>query len=298
MHANVNFNILGNVASNPINEIFYENRGRPVTLDGNGGNFAVGDNERVKLYNAEYEWNNKAADVRGFYRTGHYHWGYEGDFFGLYPEANYGPNLDIYQGEISGMEVDAKGKLEGLKLAFGPQLWWGANPAILAKYSRNIEHVDVTAVYHEDIDEQGQTVSSIAIPQPKTRRATLSLEREIGKFGFQVGGIWGGQPLNGREFQMVEGSPGSYTTYVDKINSDDNWGAKGKVTYQSGPFNWYAQGGVTGLVARGGWDQTLTYTGWKLKDVGTGNLNNFLTGLTYQTGDFQIAPKLLMAKNR
>jgi len=296
MRAEVNFNILGNVASNPINEIFYENRGRPVTLDGSGGNFAVADNERIKLYNAEYEWNSKAADVRGFYRTGHYHWGYEGDFFGLYPEANYGPNLDIYQGEISGVEVDAKGKLEGLKLAFGPQLWWGANPAILAKYSRNIEHFDVTAVFHEDIDEQGQTVSSIAIPQPKTRRATLSLEREIGKFGFQLGGIWGGQPLNGREFQMVEGSPGNYITYVDKINSDDNWGAKGKVTYQSGPFNWYAQGGVTGLVARGGWDQTLTYTGWKLKDVGTGNLNNFLSGLTYQTGDFQIAPNFLWQK--
>jgi len=47
--------------------------------------------------------------LRGFYRTGHYHWGYEGDIFGLYPEANYGPNLDIYGGIISGIEVDAKG---------------------------------------------------------------------------------------------------------------------------------------------------------------------------------------------
>jgi hypothetical protein len=29
--ANVSFNVLGNVATNPINEIFYENRGRPQT---------------------------------------------------------------------------------------------------------------------------------------------------------------------------------------------------------------------------------------------------------------------------
>ena len=43
--------------------------------------------------------------MRGFYRTGHYHWGYEGDLFGLYPEANYGPNLDIYNGEILGMTL-------------------------------------------------------------------------------------------------------------------------------------------------------------------------------------------------
>ena len=74
--------------------------------------------------------------MRGFYRTGHYHWGYEGDFFGLYPEANYGPNLDIYNGEIIGFEFDGKKAFKGLKAAFGPQLWWGANPAVLVKYSR------------------------------------------------------------------------------------------------------------------------------------------------------------------
>jgi hypothetical protein len=32
MRANVNFNILGNVASNPIDEVFYENRGRSKTV--------------------------------------------------------------------------------------------------------------------------------------------------------------------------------------------------------------------------------------------------------------------------
>ena len=32
MTANVDFNVLGNVALNPIDEIFYENRGRPVTV--------------------------------------------------------------------------------------------------------------------------------------------------------------------------------------------------------------------------------------------------------------------------
>jgi hypothetical protein len=43
--------------------------------------------------------NAKDFDLRGFYRKGHYHWAYEGDFW-LYPEANYGPNLDIYNGQI------------------------------------------------------------------------------------------------------------------------------------------------------------------------------------------------------
>ncbi|MEL6987998.1 MAG: glycoside hydrolase family 2 TIM barrel-domain containing protein, partial [Bacteroidota bacterium] len=59
MRANVNFNILGNVATNPINEIFYENRGRPVEA-GNG--VTLTDPNRVQVYNAEFEWKSKHAD--------------------------------------------------------------------------------------------------------------------------------------------------------------------------------------------------------------------------------------------
>ena len=296
MRANINFNILGNVADNPIDEIFYENRGRPISVNTDDGNVAITDPERIKVYNAEFEWNAKDFDLRGFYRTGHYHWGYEGDIFGLYPEANYGPNLDIYQGEILGFEVDGKRALKGLKAAFGPQLWWGANPAVLLKYNRTIGHYDFSAIYHEDIDDVGEAVTSIAIPQPKTRRVTLSVERDFGNFGFQLGGIWGGQPLNGREFQVAEGESGNYIIYTDKINSDDNWGAKAKITYQNGAINWYGQGAVQGLVANGGADQTQTFTGWKLKDNGSGNKTNFLTGFTYTTGDFEIAPNFLWQK--
>jgi hypothetical protein len=296
MRANVNFNILGNVASNPIDEIFYENRGRPVSVNTDEGIVNFTDNERIKVYNAEFEWNAKEFDLRGFYRTGHYHWGYEGDLFGLYPESNYGPNLDLYQGEILGFEVDGKKALKGLKAAFGPQLWWGANPAILLKYNRTIGHYDFSAIYHEDIDDVGEAVTSIAIPQPKTRRVTLSVERDFGAFGFQLGTIWGGEPLNGREFQVAEGGPGNYIIYTDKVNSDDNWGAKAKFTYQKGLFNWYGQVAMQGLVANGGADQTQTFTGWKLKDSGSGNQTNFLTGFTYTIGNLQIAPNFLWQK--
>ncbi|MBT8303485.1 MAG: glycosidase, partial [Bacteroidia bacterium] len=93
MSASVNFNIIGNVASNPIDEIFYENTARPVEVSSPSGNITLSDVNRVKVYNAEFDWNAKDFHLKGFYRTGHYHWGYEGDFFGLYPEANYGPNL-------------------------------------------------------------------------------------------------------------------------------------------------------------------------------------------------------------
>ncbi|OEK08974.1 glycosidase [Flavivirga aquatica] len=296
MRANVNVNILGNVADNPIDEIFYENRGRIVSVNTDEGNLDLTNLNGVQVYNAEFEWNAKDFDLRGFYRTGHYHWGYEGDFFGLYPEANYGSNLDIYNGEVLGVEIDGKKSLKGLKAAFGPQLWWGANPAILLKYSRKIGKFDVTGIYHEDIDDAGEAISTFAVPIPKTRRVTLHAKRKYGNLGIEVGGIWAGEPLNGRVFQYAEGEPGSYTIFEDKIKSKDNWGGKAKITYSKGRFNWYAQSAVLGLVANGGADQTKTFTGWKLKDSGSGNQSNFLTGFTYSIGKFQIAPNFLWQK--
>ncbi|QJP34583.1 glycosidase [Nonlabens sp. Ci31] len=308
MRGEVNFNILGNVAQNPIDEIFYENRGRPQQVETPDGIVQLRDVNRVQVYNASYEWNAKDFDLRGFYRTGHYHWGYEGDFFGLYPETNYGPNLDIYGGETLGLEIDGKNEFAGLKAAFGPQLWWGANPTALLKYSRSIENFNITGIYHRDLqteiqlDENGvrildqNQVRSGIIPAFPMERATLVVERDLGQFGFTLGGIWGGSPLNGTSYQDVTGTEGNYTVFNDKVKSSDNWGGKAKVTYQGGKVNAYMQGGVMGLVANGGADPTQTFTGWKLKDNGSGNQSNFLAGMTYTMGDLQIAPNFLWQK--
>jgi hypothetical protein len=305
MRANVNFNIIGRVAENPIDEIFYENRARPTTVATDNGDVIQDDVNRVNVYNAELEWNAKNFDLRLFYRTGHYHWGYEGDFFGLYPEANYGANLDIYGGEILGIEIDGKGVAKGLKAAFGPQLWWGANPTALIKYSRKVGQWGFTGIYHRDLqteiqlDENGQRildpfqVRSGIIPAFPTERASLVIERDFGKFGFTFGGMWGGNPLNGSTYQDVTGTPGNYTVFQDVVKASDNWGGKAKITYQQGKINAYMQGGVMGLVANGGADATQTFTGWKLKDNGSGNQSNFLAGMTYTLGDFQIAPNFL-----
>lgn len=308
MRAEVNFNVVGNVAQNPINEIFYENRARPITVSSPEGDIVLPDNNRVAVYQAEFEWNAKEFDLKGFYRTGHYHWGYEGDFFGLYPEANYGPNLDIYNGEILGMEIDGKGPLKGLKAAVGPQLWWGANPTMLFKYKKHIGKFDVTGIYHRDFkteivfDENGRRVldanqvRSGVIPFWPTERATLAIEREFGKFGIMLGGIWAGSPLNGTSFQDVRGTPGNYVVFEDRIQASDNWGGKVKVTYEGGKFNWYGQAAAMGLIANGGADQTMTFTGWKLKDTGSGNVTSVFSGFTIAAGNFQIAPNFMWQK--
>lgn len=298
MTANVEFNILGNVALNPIDEIFYENRGRPTIVSGPNGDVTLSDNNRVQVYRASYKWDEKLFNLNGFYRTGHYHWGYEGDFFGLYPEANYGPNIDIYNGMAPyGFEVEGKKIFKGLKLAAGPQLWWGANPAALLKYTRNIAKFDVTGIFHEDLEQRGLAESSLAVPQPKTRRFTLHANRKFGKFGLDIGGIWAGQPLNGREYQVLRNEGGINVAKLATIESKDNFGGKVKLTYTGGKFNWYGQVAGQGLVAGGATgDQTQTFTGWRLKDSGSSNQYNFLTGATYTIGKLQIAPNFLWQK--
>jgi hypothetical protein len=297
VRANVSFNVLGNVALNPINEIFYENRGRPQTLITPNGTVTT-SLDRVQVYRAEYSWNHKLFDLKGFYRTGHYHWGYEGDFFGLYPEANYGPNIDIYNGLApQGLEINGKKTLKGFKVAYGRELWWGANPAVLLKYSKDVGKINLTGIFHEDLEEPGAAVSSLAVPQPRTRRFTIQASRKLfDKLKIEVGGIWGGQPLVGREFQVVRGQEGNYQTYVDKVKDTDTWGGKIKLTYASGRINWYAQAASQGLVANGGGDYTTTFTGWRLKDSGSGNKNNILTGFTYTLGKWQIAPNFMWQK--
>ena len=293
----VTLNFLGNVPENPIDEIFYENAGRARDVRTDEGNLEISSLNRVRIHQANISWNSRLFDLEGFYRTGHYHWGYEGDFFGLYPEANYGPNIDIYNGIAPvGFEVHGKKSLNGLKVAFGPELWWGANPAVLVKYARKLGGAEVTGIYHEDLDEQAPAVSSFAVPVPPTRRATLHVATEVGGLGIDLGGIWSGNTRVGDSFQIVDGTSGNYQVFQDDIESKDTFGGKIKFTFSKGRWNWYASGAAMGLVANGGADYTQTFTGWRLKDSGSGNQMTVLSGITYQMGNWQVAPNFLWQK--
>lgn len=294
----VSVNVLGQVPTNPINEIFYEKRG--VTRTVLGGDYAPATlpGERVKIHHASISWEDRLFQLDGFYRTGHYHWGYEGDFFGLYRDAYYGLNTDVYDADAPvGFEVAGKRQFAGLKLAFGQELWWGANPAIIAKYRRAAGPATVTGIYQEDVATQSSsTASSSALPTAKTRKATLVLEHARGPLGFTLGGIWSGSTKAGESFQFLKSSNGDTTAWQDEVFASDALGAKVKITYQRGRLNWYLQAARMGLVADGGPTAAITYTGWSLRDVGTGNQTNVITGVLVNQGPWQIAPNFLWQK--
>jgi hypothetical protein len=117
-----------------------------------------------------------------------------------------------------------------------------------------------------------------------------------GQLGFEVGGIWSGSTKKGESFQIVEETPSGYEIFVDQVKASDTFGAKAKITYESGRWHGYAQGSYTGIVADGGPDPTTTFTGWTLKDAGAGNTANVLTGLAVNAGNFQVGPNLMWQK--
>jgi len=62
MYANVNVNIVGHVAENPIDQIFYENRARDRSENTDDGTVQLSSVQKVAVYSAEYEWNARDFD--------------------------------------------------------------------------------------------------------------------------------------------------------------------------------------------------------------------------------------------
>ena len=305
VRADIVVNGLGNVATNPINEIFYENRGLPLVIrDPDGEVFALTGSNRFQVYKASFDWDSKYFLLESFFRgEGHYHWGYEGDFFGLYPEVHQQFDIDTYNANAPiGFVFSGKDKIEGLKVAFGPQLWWGANPSLLVKYYRVFGDFKFGVIHQEDIAQQEAELASSAIPQPRARKSTLFFGYTARKVIFELGGITARSNFIGDSYDVArQANEPSYLNsgyYIAEgtVNFADTLGAKAKLTLNAAPIFWYIQGGYRGLVSDGGADQTTTITGWSLKESGQGNHWAVSSGLGAYAGNVMIGPNVLIQR--
>ncbi len=305
VRADIVVNGLGNVATNPINEIFYENRGIPTPVrDPDGEIFALTGINRFQVYEASFDWDNKYFLMEAFWRgTGHYHWGYEGDFFHLYPEVHQQFDIDTYNANAPvGVTFSGKDKIDGLKIAFGPQLWWGANPTVLAKYYRVFGDFKFAVLHQEDIAQQSAEIASSAIPQPKARKSTLYFGWAGKRLNIEAGGITSRSNFIGDSYEVARQANGP--TYLDsgyyiadgRVNFADTLGGRVKMTLSSAPVFWYIQGSYMGLVADAGADQTTTLTGWTMKESGQGNHWAVSTGLAYYINKVMLGPNFLIQR--
>ena len=303
LRAEMVVNVLGNVSGNPIDNIRYENRGaRGASDDG----IEATQLDRVQLYASDFEWNTKNLDVRGFYRTGHYHWGFKGDLFGLYPEANYGPNLDIYNGVAPiGVELEGKKKLDGFGLAVGPQLWWGANPAALVRASRKALGATWTLVHHEDLATQGGVQTSAAVSEQVTRRTALAGEFPIrGGWTLEMAGLFAGSNKVGQPFTYTVDAAEGEASYQDSgvhlvedvVRWQDTFGGKIQLSRPLARTRVFIEGAYQGLVADGGYDTRRKLIGWTLGPSGRGNHWHATAGMFIPVGSLQIAPNMLVQR--
>ncbi len=301
VRARLVINGVGNVAGNRLDDLFYESqRAVSVVSDPGADVEETAVTDRFGIYQADFEISQPRFDVKGFYRVGHLGWGYEGDFFNLYPEAYYGPNLDIYNGQApNGMEFTGKRELQGLKVAIGPQLWWGANPAVIGKYQGNVAGVDYAVIHHEDLSQREDVSSTFAVPAQLNRRSSLLLAKNLGSWKIELGGLMSGTPRIGDRFLYVREAEGAgyansdYEVFEDEIELADTFGGRARATLTTPGFLWYGQGSLMGLVADGGYNYTTVVTGWQLKESGRGNHWGLSSGASARFGNFEVAPKVL-----
>ena len=95
LEGQLSLNILGNTARKRPLEFTYGDRGLDIQIDNATQEIQGFDvepviiegNERVEIYDFNAKYTGKKVDVEAFYHTPRFHWGYEGDFFGLVHEA-------------------------------------------------------------------------------------------------------------------------------------------------------------------------------------------------------------------
>ncbi|MCU0672576.1 MAG: hypothetical protein MUE69_07265 [Myxococcota bacterium] len=306
VRGSLTLNVLGNTAQNPIDEIYYERRGLPRSVvDTDGEEVSLSALERVAVYQASFTWDESRFQLTGFYRVGQSHWGHDGDFFHLVPETHYQRAVDQFDADVPiGVRFEGRRELEGLRIAFGPQLWWGANPTLIGMYHREWGAWEASVMHQEDLAQRAAGPTSSAIPTPRDRKTTLYLSRRFGPLRVELGGIMAGSPRVGQRFQAVRDAEDGAPSYLDsghyviddEVHLLDTLGGKAKLTLEAAPFYWYLQGGYRGLVADAGWDPTVTITGWSLKESGQGNHWAVSTGAGYTVGRLQIAPNFLMQR--
>ena len=300
-------NVLANVADKQPLEFTYGDRGLPIVLfnaftkyiDRGEDIFVqpsvIDDVKRVEIYdfNAKYEGEN--VDVEAFYHTSRFHWGYEGDHFGLLWESTDINGPDIWnQKPPSGVEITGKGKWDGLTLLFGPEVYWGANPAVIFKYDFKLAKFDWTFIHWEDLARRTEASGSTGATARQTRRTTLTAEREFANgWQLELGGILSAP----EEIDDVFTRYADGNIYVDKIEDEDALGFRAKLTF---PWNeTYVQAHHAGLVADGG----NPHKTWGIMDPsrlpysGQGNKQEYEAGMIVRFGDFMLYPRVMYRDN-
>ena len=300
-------NVLGNVADTEPLEILYGRRSAPITIVGvtdNIGGIAVegpevlttttlAGRERVEIYDFEATYEGEDFDLTSFYHVPRYHWKYEGDFFGLIREATDMAGQDIWNAKApEGIEIAGKNAFDGLKVLFGPEVYWGANPKVVLKYRKQLGRFDTTFMHSEDVARLTDAISATAPTVIQSRQTTLYTKTNLSdKVKLEVGGMIASTERIDDEFTRLSGDE----VIVDEIDFDDTLALRTRLTFPLFGSQAYVATNHAGLVAEGG--DVLREFGTRMPYSGLGNTKEYEAGAMINFGNFMLFPRVLYREN-
>ena len=261
----------------------------PVVIEGG---------ERVEIYDFEATYQGENFDVNAFYHTPRFHWGYEGDFFGLVWEATDTLGMDIWNAKApEGIEIVGKNKWKGLTLLAGPEVYWGANPKFVLKYDFSIGNTNWTFIHSEDVARLGQGAAATQATERQSRQTTLYMEKEFSNsWKLELGGIMAATEKVDEVYTRVDDAQ---NVYLDKIDFQDTLGLKAKLTFPLFGYETYVTAHHAGLVADGGQHHKVfgVTDPSRLPYSGMGNKQEVEAGMILRFGDFMLYPRAMYRDN-
>ena len=301
-------NLLANVADSNF-EFRYGDRGLPLAItvkDAVVGGITEDvivtfseDTERIELYDFEASYEQDNYDLLTFYHVPRYHWGFEGDFYGLLRETTDMEGQDIWNAKAPyGFEFAGKKDLYGLKIVAGPEVYWGANPLAMVKYEfgggaqGKALGQKYAVMFSEDIAEREDSSSATEATVRQSRQATIYARTDYANGArLELGGIMASTEKEGDEYDRVEGDD----IVVDEIEYEDTLGVKAKLSFDVGSQRAYVAMNYAGLVADGGdplreFDTELPYSA-------LGNKKEVEAGIRIYSNPYMIYPRILYREN-
>ncbi|HNT52278.1 MAG TPA: hypothetical protein PKH19_02670, partial [Candidatus Syntrophosphaera sp.] len=295
-------NILGNVVDKQLDE-YYGKRGASyvtVISDANADGLQVNttkevnDAQRLEIYNFDASYHADGFDLNAFYHVPRYHWGYEGDFYGLLYEATDMEGMDIWNAKAPyGLEFIGKKFLPGLTLVAGPEIYWGANPKAMAKYDFTLKNFKFSLIHAEDFARAKASTTATEATSRATRQTALSLETKIiPRTKLELGYLFSGSEKLDETFYYYDDGQ----VYMDKIGLLDTQGVKAKITVDAIKGSKIdASLNLAGLVADAGSPLREFHTTMPYSSLG--NKLEIEGGMLIPLGNFWLLPRGLYRKN-
>lgn len=249
---------------------------------------------KFEIYDLRATYRNANFDLNTFYHTPRYHWGNEGDFFGLLRETTDMEGEDIWNSKAPyGVEYVGKDSMDGLKIVVGPEIYWGANPKGILKYQFGPDKA-FTFIHAQDLARRsGASDGGNEATSPRATQTTLQGRFDLGRgVELTVGALMANMYKVGEKYDYIENS----TIVEDEIDFMDTLSAKANVAFDlTNRARAYLMGTYAGLVADGGerpreFDTRLPYSEYGDKwEAEAGALVSF--------GAFSLYPRALYREN-